>query len=286
MLQNDGHDLPADRDDRVQGGHGILEYGGNAAAADLFPVGIRLHTRQIEHASAEKLLLIFAFILHIQRSISQDPAAFVCIIQAFSCFESLFDGGIKLLQGLVSVLSLMSGRAQIEFLRHDLVSGFHGIGERLLNQRSILFVQTLMLGFIMRVVRGIRKKRLLMLFQKFFFSALQRFDLRSHAVDLRLGFSDLCLFFGRVEGLLLIEGLRPLELQIIDLSVDLRFLFRRQRQSVLPLILQCDPFLINFRTEFQRGQRIQLRLYGLHEAAAGGILIRSCLCKLVIVKIN
>ena len=57
VLLNDGHDLLADGDDRVQGGHGILEHGGDPAAADLLPVVGVLHLGAVDDGVAVNLVL-------------------------------------------------------------------------------------------------------------------------------------------------------------------------------------------------------------------------------------
>ena len=79
MLQNNGSDLLADGNNGVQGGHGVLENSGDLAAADLGPVLVELHLRQIEHAGTVKLILGLVQVLNAEHNSIKDLVALLLI---------------------------------------------------------------------------------------------------------------------------------------------------------------------------------------------------------------
>ena len=93
MLEDHGHDLLANGNNRVQAGHGVLEHGGDAAAADLLPVVGILHVGAVDDGVAFQLVfsLVQLAEFHVQRAGLDDAAAHFLAVQVFSLDHGLAD---------------------------------------------------------------------------------------------------------------------------------------------------------------------------------------------------
>ena len=72
MLHNNRSDLFSDRDDGVQGCHGILEYGSDLFTTDLAPVILILDLCQVDDTGTMETFTVFIQITHTEGHVSEN----------------------------------------------------------------------------------------------------------------------------------------------------------------------------------------------------------------------
>ena len=214
VLQDHGSDLLTNGNDGVQGGHGILEYGSDLAAADLGPVLGILDLSQVYKACAVQIGIIAVQVFHTEYDLVKHLISLLFIIQVHTQLHSLLKHLQQLVNELQALYQVITANRQINFLGNNQVAVALLLGNGLGNQLCILCAQLLHLGIVLLQIFRILSGSSFSGLNGSIALLFQILDLLIHFFKLGSSFLDLMLFLLGIQRLLGIKQLGTLKAQL------------------------------------------------------------------------
>ena len=282
VLEDHGGDLLPDGDDGVQGGHGVLEHGGNPAAPDLAPVLGVLHVGQVQNAGAVELLRRLVQVLHPEGHVVKDGVALGVVGQVHPQLHGLFQCLQQLVGILVSLFQAVPPHGQVDLLGQDLVALQRLLRDLALDLPLVLGLEAGVLILIAFHILRVHRYAVLFLLRQLLVPLVQLLDLCVVLLDGLRRRPDLVLLLGGIIGLLQVIKLGALVLKLLQLRL-LRLLLRAAQAALfLLLALQLQDFAVGGGPQLQVGVFVQLLPGPVHEGAGPGVQLDHRVRQLVV----
>ena len=284
MLHNDGGNLLADGDDRVERCHRILENGCDSSAADTGPVLCIFKLCKVDNAGTVDAFFVLVKEPDAESDIIEYIGSCCVIVKVETVFHCAANNLYKVVNRLDAFCNIVSADGQINFFCDNLVARNFVCGNGLSTCLSVLSGKLSHFGLELCVVRSVVVHCLLMCGNGLFALIFKLLQFLVHFFDAVRKLLKAIFLLGRVNCELEVISLGSAESQILNAGIELFSLCLAEGGPADPVLLKLIDAAVDCGTVFIAGCCIQLCMNGLNARLNLGGVGNCCFGKFGIVE--